>query len=122
METEDDVENVHMNYIRMKVEVNNDNPLMPGFWWRNSKGKEQWANIKYERLSDYCYGCGKLEHTTQECREDVIRSEDKLGLPMYEPGISGLDLNHIGPVSLAEHRLGPEARNIIATGNRGMTL
>lgn len=46
IETDQEVENVHKTCIRMKVEVNIDNPLMSGFWWTNSKGVEQWANIK----------------------------------------------------------------------------
>lgn len=56
IKTEEDVENVHKTYIRMKVEVVVQNPLMVGFWWTNSQGVEQWASIKYECLSEFCYG------------------------------------------------------------------
>lgn len=27
-------------YLRMKVEVNVNKPLLTGFWWKNSEGKE----------------------------------------------------------------------------------
>lgn len=88
VETEEGIEKGNKTYIRMKVEVNIDNPLVSGFWWTNSKGSEQWANMKYERLSDYCYGCGKLANTTQVYRAVVVRSEERPGFPMYGPWMS----------------------------------
>lgn len=51
----------------MKVEVNIETSLMVGFGWTNSQGVEQWALIKYERLSDFRYRCGKLGHATEAC-------------------------------------------------------
>lgn len=61
----------------MKVEVNADRPLRDGFWWENSKSRENWASIKYERLSYFCYGCGMLGHMIQICKGKVQISEGK---------------------------------------------
>lgn len=51
-------------FIRIKPELNVEGPLLAGFWWINSREEDKWAVIKYERLSDFCYGCGKLGHTS----------------------------------------------------------
>lgn len=75
-------------YIRFRTEVRSDKPLVPGFWWVNAEGKEKWAHLKYERLSDFCYGCGLLGHSSQSCNQDIIESEENPGKPMYGPWIT----------------------------------
>lgn len=72
------------------MEVNFKNPLLAGFWWWDSEGEEKWATIKYERLSDFCYGCGCLGHTTQACREEVVTSEEDKEKPRYGPWTAGV--------------------------------
>lgn len=56
-------------YLRMKVEISVNQPLQTGFEWTNDKGQSRWETIKYERLSDFCYGCGRLGHTSQHCHD-----------------------------------------------------
>lgn len=58
---------------------------MASFWWNNSQGNDIWANVKYERLFDFCYRCGKLDHTTQSCKDKVQMSKTKSVLPLYGP-------------------------------------
>lgn len=77
------------SFLRIKVEVEVQKPLMAGFWWKNSQGAEKWATIKYERLSDFCYGCGTLGHTTQTCKEEVARAEQNTIAPAYGPWLIG---------------------------------
>lgn len=90
VETDKDVENTCRSFLRLKVVVDAKKPLLAGFWWSNSHGNEIRANIKYERLSDFCYGCGKLGHTTQACKEDVRMSESKMGHTMFGPWQMGV--------------------------------
>lgn len=47
IEVDKEVEQPNRNYVWMKVEVNVDKPLLAGFWWMNSQGKDQWAFIKW---------------------------------------------------------------------------
>lgn len=75
----------------MRVEGEVDEPLIAGFSWTNSREEEQWASIKYEHLSNFYYGCGKLRHTTQACREEVTISKAKPRYPMYGPWLTTLD-------------------------------
>lgn len=87
IETDKDVENKSNSYLNLKVVVDTEKTLMARFWWQISQGDETWTNIKYERLSDFCYGCGRLGRTTQVCKEEVKISEIKEGHTMYGPWI-----------------------------------
>lgn len=40
-------------------------------------------------MSDFCYKYGKLDHTSNNCVEEVITSETKPGFPLYGPWLSG---------------------------------
>lgn len=69
--------------MRLKVVVNSEKPILDDFLWKNSQGNETLTNIKYDRLSDFCNGCGKLGHMAQSCKEEVKMSKTKMGHPMY---------------------------------------
>lgn len=62
-------------FLRVKIELDVMVPLLEGFWWTCKSGVEKWATIKYERLSDVCYGCGMLGHASLSCRVSVAMSE-----------------------------------------------
>lgn len=62
---------------------------MVGFWWTNRKGKERWANIKYERIPDFSFWSGKMGHTLSTCKEEVVLSEEKQRFPLYGPWLAG---------------------------------
>lgn len=69
-------------FLRILVEVDMEEPLLPGFKWVDSHGKEKWASVRYERLTDICYGCGKIGHNTTSCSEQ-ISLKDSHGDPLY---------------------------------------
>lgn len=80
-------------------------------------GREKWATIKYERLSDFYYGCGRLGHTSQHCGEEVVISELNPGFPCYDPWLSSVDPkysprspNHMGQIKERCFEL-PKGRN-----------
>lgn len=47
------------------------------------------GEFSYERLSDFCFGCGILGHTTQTCKEDVRRSDTNPRASAYGPWLIG---------------------------------
>lgn len=57
------------SYIRVRVWVNVSKPLKKGSFLRRPKEEDLWLSFRYERLSDYCYGCGKIGHTVNECKD-----------------------------------------------------
>lgn len=76
-------------FLRIKVERDVTVPLSEGIWWTNKSGEEKWATIKYERLSDVCYGCGRLGHTSTNYGEEVRRSEVRPEFPKFGPWLVG---------------------------------
>lgn len=72
-------------FMRLKVELDVMVPLTEGFWWTDKSGEEKWANVKYERLSDVCYGCGRIGHASANCREGVTMSETQPDAPRFGP-------------------------------------
>lgn len=46
----------------------------------------RWTKIKYECISDVCYGCGTLGHTLNQCEVDVVMSVyAQKGCSLYGP-------------------------------------
>lgn len=66
------------DYIRLNSEINVGSPLQAGLWWTNARGEEKWADFRYESLSDVCYTCGMLGHSSQACQAEAVVSEVNL--------------------------------------------
>ena len=56
-----------VNFIRLRVAVDIQNPICRGRMFSTARGKEGWVNFRYERLPNICYWCGKLTHGDREC-------------------------------------------------------
>lgn len=75
------------DFVRIKVEVDILKPLQAGFWYRQRNGEVGRATIKYERLSEFYFGCGKLGHVERMCNSEITVSDEEDGGPMYGPWI-----------------------------------
>lgn len=64
----EDPDEIFRSFTRVKVEVDISKPLLDGFWIPRDDGEQSWVEVKYERLSDFCFGCGRLGHDIQECK------------------------------------------------------
>lgn len=53
--------------IWIRVAMDLEKPLRRGIMIRHIDDKELLCPIRYERLSDFCYECGLIEHTLREC-------------------------------------------------------
>lgn len=56
-----------MRFIRVRVWIDITKPLKKGFYLKRHDDEDIWVKFKYERLSDYCYGCGRVGHTVNDC-------------------------------------------------------
>lgn len=73
------------NYVRIKVEVNTTKPLLVGFWYTRRNGSFGRAKVKYERLLEFCFGCGKIRHIERVCKAKIVMSDSGEGKLMYGP-------------------------------------
>jgi len=60
---------------RVRVQLNVNEPLITGKLIR-IQGKPFWLDFRYERLSHFCFSCGKLGHYAMYC-QDVPYTDDK---------------------------------------------
>lgn len=54
-------------FMRIRVAVNTAQPLKAGCFILRDDGTRSWISFKYERLSDFCYNCGHVNHTIYAC-------------------------------------------------------
>lgn len=65
--------------IRIKVLLDISKPLRRGFMLRAEEIEgDCWVTIRYERLPDFCFNCGRLDHLVKEC----IEKEDDTDMDM----------------------------------------
>ncbi|KAL5790597.1 hypothetical protein ACOSQ2_005485 [Xanthoceras sorbifolium] len=61
-------------FLRIKVRIDITKPLKRGIRMRLENFETMiTALIKYERLPDFCYGCGFIGHSVRECHNSEVR-------------------------------------------------
>ncbi|KAJ4840674.1 hypothetical protein Tsubulata_022588 [Turnera subulata] len=63
-------------FIRARIEVLSDMPLLPGVACLDQNGNEIWIRFKYERLGELCYRCGRITHPTSRCVKPLRQGEE----------------------------------------------
>lgn len=67
------------NTLRIQVKIDVSEPLKRGLMVRiGSKAEETWVKVTYERLPEFCYGCGIIGHVQQECEKISNEGEENL--------------------------------------------
>lgn len=102
-------EHLH-KFVRVQVRINVQGTLCPGSYITKENGEKLWLSFKYERLSDFCYGCGGLDHTEAACMEEKkVRYADHGETQLYGPWMrSAFKMN---PKNLDNARPEPETQN-----------
>jgi hypothetical protein len=49
--------------LRIKVRIPLNQPLALGFYQKRHNQPPSWVQFRYERLSDFCFSCGRLGHS-----------------------------------------------------------
>lgn len=58
------------SFLRLRVMEDTSKPLLRGFFFRRPAVSTEkiWIQFKYERLSDFCFQCGRLGHEKNSCK------------------------------------------------------
>ncbi|OMO70992.1 reverse transcriptase [Corchorus capsularis] len=71
-------------YLRIRVALPILESLVDGFWVPKENGDRIWAVVKYERLMDFCFNCGRLGHVLKFCGAELLE------LPRFGPQMRAL--------------------------------
>lgn len=67
VDTSIDSDSDYHDFMRVRVELDVQTPLSPGFYFRPEPDVLIWVAFKYERLSGLCYNCGCIDHLDNAC-------------------------------------------------------
>jgi hypothetical protein len=60
-------------FVRVRVEFDITRPLVTGFPFDRKNFPDLWISFKYEKLGNFCYGCGRLGHEQTDCMDPNIQ-------------------------------------------------
>jgi hypothetical protein len=81
------------NFLRIKVLLPLNNPLIIGFNQARSNRHPSWVHLKYERLSEFCFNCGRLGHSKIYCPA----TEPLPSPPLFGPSLRAAPLAPFKP-------------------------
>ena len=69
---------LNRSFLRFRVAINIKHPLVPGFMFQRDGLAALWIEFKYERLSNFCYSCGRIGHDEDSCKykDDTVNTGD----------------------------------------------
>lgn len=117
-------------YLRVKVKIDITKPLRRGIALFSSKRKTtEWYEVRYEKVPNYCYSCGIVDHSSIECPTPAER--DANGLLPYgkdlrasddrKKRVSGEQGHSPTPTSTGQGSNGTGRRDPMS-GSAGMTV
>lgn len=86
---------INRGFLRIKVSVNINNPLVAGFWIARATFPKVWVQIRYEKLMDFCFNCRRLGHDQRACKYSKTMDEYVPGKSMYGPWIRVAPLKNL---------------------------
>lgn len=87
---------IKRSFLRVRVLLNTKNPLPAGFWIPRLHFPKIWVQLRYEKLMDYCYNCGRLRHDQRACRHKRALDAVNFSKPMYGPWLGVPLLKKLG--------------------------
>ena len=87
---------INRSFIRVRCLINLDNPLESGFWAPREEKEPTWVSLKYERLQNFCYHCGRIGHDEKVCKnkihdEQASEKDEEFGHWIRTPQAKTLD-------------------------------
>ncbi|KAF4386295.1 hypothetical protein G4B88_003512 [Cannabis sativa] len=99
------------NFLKVLVDIDVEKPLFSGYFFDVASKVKKWIQVKYEKISIFCYFCGSLGHQRRGCKLTslvTVSNSDGIPFPMFGPWLSTLSSYQCvfsGPNSIASRRL-----------------
>ncbi|GLT84541.1 hypothetical protein SLE2022_027660 [Rubroshorea leprosula] len=78
------------SFLRLRVEIDLHVPLLTGFQIAGSEAELKLAQFKYEKLADFCYRYGMIDHTMKTCEDYRWTDEDRSYISQARPAYGPL--------------------------------
>ncbi|XP_075654591.1 uncharacterized protein LOC142624738 [Castanea sativa] len=76
--------------LRVRVRINVKKRFVRGKKITIEGGESRWVSFKYERLPNFCYRCGLLNHALKDCNEGLEHSkEERINVLRYRAWLRG---------------------------------
>lgn len=79
------------DYLRAKVIIPINNPLVPGFFFNKQEGPLEWVDFKYEGVFIFCTKCERIGHKRLRCRLPIAIAQRHFEMVLADIG-QGVDL------------------------------
>lgn len=84
------------DYLRAKVVIPVNNPLVPGFYFDHQNGEPNWVHLRYEGIFVFCAKCGRIGHRKPRCRMPMNIAKDHIDIVMNNISQGGIQC-HVSP-------------------------
>ena len=74
-------------FLRARVAVDTTKPLTTGCWLPRADNGETWVEVRYERLQDFCYICGRIGHANNDGSQSEGNKPDRFEDCGVEEGV-----------------------------------
>lgn len=71
-------------FIRARVQVELNKPLVPGYFYEYSQDHFKWIDFRYEGIFIYCKKCGMAGHKASACPYSIEEAQMRFGRRMSE--------------------------------------
>lgn len=82
-------------FLRAGISINVNKPFTAGFWLPRSNLLKAWIQIRYEKLIDFCFKCGRLGHDKKTCKGEKAMNPTDDSKPLFGPWLSTPPLKNL---------------------------
>lgn len=74
------------DFIRAKVVIPINNPLVPGFYLSFQEGPREWVDFRYEVIFVFCNKCDRIGHRHSRCKLPIAVAQRHFEMVMEDIG------------------------------------